>query len=474
MPPTNQDLPNRITWLRQRLALDPRALALWRIAAGALLLVDLAWRAAELGTFYTDDGILPRATLAALDLPVLQNLPSLSLHALHGSAAWQAALCTIAALCALGLLLGWRTRWMCAACWLLLTSLHAHNPLALYRGDAALRLLLFWSIWLPLGQRWSLDARTRPPPAPIPLATLAITAQWAMLYLVSVLHKRGPAWRDDGLAVYYALQLDDFTTRPGAWLGRLLWEHPSWSAPLTTCALALEILAPLLLLIPWRVAQARALAVLLAIALHGAFILTMRLDLFSWIMLAGWLIFLPTAALDRMTGHPAPPTAPPTPARSPASWLIAALLACVTLWNIGDLWPPQPIPALGAPMRALGLAQRWSMFSPDPARDDGWLVIAAHRADGSRIDVQTGLPPTSAPPARRDADNLRWRAYLMQVTRDEGGALREAYRAWWCRRAPPGTQGIELIFEQEYTMDPGQPPARDTYTLGYTPCAQAP
>jgi hypothetical protein len=465
-------------WFTGRLGLDARALAAWRIAAGALLLIDLCWRALELEAFYTDRGILPRAALAALELPVLQNLPSWSLHAVSGAWGWQAALFVVAALCAVGLMLGWRTRWMCVASWLLLTSLHAHNPVALYRGDAALRLLLFWSMWLPLGARWSLDARragdqTRAAQQAtfVGAASLAITAQWALLYLASVLHKRGPAWREDGLAVYYALQLDDFCTAAGAWLGRLLWEQPAWSAPLTYGTLALEIAAPLLLLVPWRVAQARGAAILMASALHLGLLITMRLDLFTWVMLSGWLIFIPGAVFDRGAA-PAPAASPAAAPSNDPAWspVLAALVVCVAVWSVGDLWPPQPIEALRAPLRAAGLAQRWSMFSPDPARDDGWIVAAATLADGRVVDLATGHPPDDQPPARRDADNLRWRSYQLQLSRDSSGVLADAYLVWLCRRTPAGARSVSLTFEQEYTMGPGERPARSARALGERGC----
>ena len=47
----------------ERFGLDLRALALFRILLGVILLVDLAARVGDIGVFYTDSGVLPRVDL---------------------------------------------------------------------------------------------------------------------------------------------------------------------------------------------------------------------------------------------------------------------------------------------------------------------------------------------------------------------------------------------------------------------------
>ncbi|MBX3225761.1 MAG: hypothetical protein KIT84_30710 [Labilithrix sp.] len=120
----------------------------------------------------------------------------------------------------------------------------------------------------------------------------------------------------------------------------------------------------------------------------------MRLDLFPWIMFACWALFLPPPFWDA--------------------------LAAIVAWNAGEL-SGAPSPALGAVLRPLGLTQRWSMFSPDPARDDGWIVAEAQLESGAKVDLLNGGPPTrDRPRVRRD---LRWRSYLALVARDGSGDM---------------------------------------------------
>ncbi len=91
--------------LRNLFAIDPRSLALFRIAIGLLLLADLLVRATDLTAMYTDDGMFPRAVIH-------HHFTSIWIWSFHfGSGTWafQAVLFGIAAVLALALLVGFKT-----------------------------------------------------------------------------------------------------------------------------------------------------------------------------------------------------------------------------------------------------------------------------------------------------------------------------------------------------------------------------
>ncbi|OYR43122.1 HTTM domain-containing protein, partial [Halorubrum sp. Hd13] len=135
--------------LAARVAVDLRALAAFRIGLATLLLADLARRSRSLTAFYTDYGVLPRRAYV-VDYSTTP-LP----HTLSGEP-WAAALLfAVAGAFALALLVGYRTRAVTLVSWLLLLSVQARNPMVLNAGDSLLRMLLFWSVFLPLGARWS-------------------------------------------------------------------------------------------------------------------------------------------------------------------------------------------------------------------------------------------------------------------------------------------------------------------------------
>ncbi len=142
--------------------LDLRSLAAFRIGLAIFILFDLINRSFDLTAHYTDAGVMPRAFVVRYfsTLSVYQpwNPALLSVHFVTGTASGIAAIFLIHALAAIGLLLGYRTRLMTFIVWFLLCSLHTRSPLVLSVGDDVLRILLFFSIFLPLGARYSIDA----------------------------------------------------------------------------------------------------------------------------------------------------------------------------------------------------------------------------------------------------------------------------------------------------------------------------
>ena len=182
--------------LNQVFGLDPRSLALFRVCVAALLLGDLVIRLQDFSAFYTEEGILPLALAGQY-----HEEWRWSLHFLSGSSGFQGMLFVLAGFCALALLAGWHARLAAILSWVLLVSLHARMPLVLNAGDSYLRLLLFWSVFLPLGKAWSLDALRRPQspaggaetPA-LSVAGAAILLQVCIVYWYSGLAKLNEVW----------------------------------------------------------------------------------------------------------------------------------------------------------------------------------------------------------------------------------------------------------------------------------------
>ena len=289
--------------IAQIFGIDPRSLALFRVAIALALLSSLWVCAGNVGAFYTDSGVLPRAAQIALysDVPGL-----LSLHLLNGSAAAQWVLLAAAFGAALALLVGYRTRWATLISWVLLISLHNRNPMVLQGGDVLLRMMLFWSLFLPLHARASLDALARParnrkaeyPDAPwVSTGTLAALLQVCIMYWFTAALKTGDAWRVDGSAVGYALSIDQMA-KP---LGRWLLGYPDLLRGLTFFTVALERFGPWLALLPfWR---SRTFMVALFCAFHIGMGLCLTLGIFTWIAPAAWLLFLPTGAWDSLAAR---------------------------------------------------------------------------------------------------------------------------------------------------------------------------
>ncbi len=273
--------------LRERLlqvfATDLRTLALFRVCLGAVLLGSTLLRFRDLVAFHTDDGVLPRESLIGM-----QNPWHWSLHLIHGSALAQGLLLGAQALAAFGLLVGCRSRLAAFLGWLLVASVNARNPLVISGADQLLVCLLFWSLFLPLGARYSVDAAlsTSPPPADNrhrSWASAALLLQVLSVYFFSALLKSDAAWWPDGTAVRMALEIDRYGTTPGQWLK----QTQAWAlTPLTYYVYFLELLGPLLALSPWGTRWLRAGVMLMLMAMHVGFAIFLSLGTFPFVSLA--------------------------------------------------------------------------------------------------------------------------------------------------------------------------------------------
>lgn len=447
--------------------IDPRGLASLRIGLGAVLLIDLWMRTGRFKALYTDAGVFPRVFMD----PWMRSTIS-PLHQLGGSLGWEIFLFGVAAVAALCLLLGWRTRIAAVVSWLLLVSLHSRQPLVLNFGDDILRMALFWGMFLPLGCRWSLDARRTPagaPDAPVcSLATAAYLLQIAFVYFFTALLKNGPDWRVNGTALYYALSMDAWVTP----LGVFLRDFPWLVSAVTWSTLVLEFVGSFLLFVPiWWLRTATVLAFL---ALHLGIAMSYRLGIFPWTDLVVLLPFLPPRVWDLLTRHrPASASAGGAVrrgTRGPLAGLqnavIVLVFAYVLVYNIDSVRSLQLPTWLTDAGNFLRVNQRWRMFTPDAPRFDGWFVIPGHLADGSTVDLSVHGPELTwqkPPNISADRKPFRWAIYMWQINDPyTNHLLRKRFVDWSCHEwnasHPPERrlERIEVHFLHEETLPPGE------------------
>jgi len=275
--------------------IDLRTLALFRVGLGVLLVSDLTLRARDLAAHYTDFGIMPRAVL-----PRFMHDGAFSFHAAAGTAWFQAGLFALAGVCAVLLIVGYRTRVMTVLSWLFLLSLQNRNPMILSGEDNLLILLCFWAMFLPLGARFSVDAaldrRAPGPDAYFSIATLALLVQGMSMYFFSALLKSDAQWIPDGSAVYFALQLDYFATPFALWLR----QFPALLTALTYYVWVLELFGPFLVFSPLFFRPVRAAFVLLFVTMHLGFFACLEIGLFPAVSILMNLTFMPGWVWDRL------------------------------------------------------------------------------------------------------------------------------------------------------------------------------
>jgi hypothetical protein len=422
-------------YIGETAVLDVRALALGRIGLALLLLYDLAIRYVDIAAFYSDDGIDPRSEVAPPTFPLFR------LYFLSGSVSWATGLFALAALAALALLFGYKSRIANVISWVMLASLQARNTSVLQGGDELLLMFLLWGFFLPLGQRWSIDSLRRPPPPSDPLvsgsASFAFYGQLFMLYFITgTLKLTSQHWRW-GNGIYDALSADDFVTSTGRWL----YQHYYLSKALSWGTLLLEICGPLLFFIPPRRWKLRVGLVLSFFAFHLGIAACMRLGMFSFVCLVGWIFIVPRELFDRLGSGVVldGPTAPVDSATPGWSRHIATALFAYLVFAamVDDRWPEGPWRvALLKPARVFALQEHWGMFVRS-REDTGFLVLAAVLNRETQIDLMRKGQTLSwqAPALAIDLfANQRWRKMLMALGSAKNAKRAHRYLQWTCRK----------------------------------------
>ncbi|MFL5319540.1 MAG: HTTM domain-containing protein [Myxococcaceae bacterium] len=296
------------------LAVDTRSLGLFRIAFGLLLLGNLYDRLSDGGfaAFYTNDGVFPNHY--ALFAPVASRIWS----PLFGFSTQFEVGCALAVVAVVYVLYTvgyqtWLLKWLTVFCVL---SVQNRALFMQNGGHVVMHLVALWTAFLPLGERWSVDALIRSfrikrehTAAALNgrgwmegrqreirnLAFLFVCVNFALIYFFNAIHKNGITWHD-GSAVHYVLWQ---SRRATTLAGFLRMHEPSWLSPMLCFGtLVMEWSLPVLILLPVARKWCRAVALLFIFALHGGISLFISLGAFSYVMMAFSLLLIQTEHWD--------------------------------------------------------------------------------------------------------------------------------------------------------------------------------
>lgn len=457
--------------LERRFGIDARALAAFRIALGLTLLFDALHRSRNLVAFYTDQGVLPR------ELRTVQSTwtADYSLHMLSGEPWFQALLFACAAVLAVAVIVGYRTRLALLLSLVLVVSVQFRNPLVLNAGDRLFRELLALALFLPLGSRWAIDACDRDRESGdaassdgrderdgtdglVPSSVIATPSTAAVLvYAVTLfannasLKHEGDTWMT-GEALLYALRQDHMTILVGNYLANypLLLELGSyaWFWLLTASPLLLVVAGwPRLVYAGIFLGAVVGMSVSMAVGLFPALLATLLLPFLPtpvWNALerAGVALLERMGVRDdlhatvrRVDGPPRLRSRLPDSARRTGAKLrsvvLGAVLIFVVLWSIGLLGYAdtfEPVDSLDPQ------DHQWGMFAPDPTTSYGWYTVAAETDDGPKdvlqnAELQSGTPPD----ASETLPDFRWRRYMNTLSDSDERADR--FAEYMCSRA---------------------------------------
>lgn len=466
--------------LKHSYGLDVRALSLMRIAIALLLLFDLCIRSTSLTAFYTEAGAVPFEVEKAF-----WNPGYFSLFQFGTSYGFAMVMFIVTGIVYLFLLVGYQTKLFTLLAWFLLTSLQNRNTLILQSGDDLLRLVLFWGIFMPWGNFYSMDSKklsafreTEKKKNILSTATVGYVLLLFSLYFFTGLLKESAEWNSEGSAIYYALSLDQMT-----WpLGKMLLNYPAILKYLTIFIRWFEMLVPFLLLIPFKNSRFRLYFIFCVAALHLSISLTLFVGLFYLIGLITLIGLLPKEVMDWVDNKIIHKQTPEIKTSNNSllhkiasnyyfnvlknSFLFFCIALCM-LWNISTvngsgLTVANGFFQFGYSMR---FNQNWGMFAPTVFKDDGWYVMeGATKKNATKIDInRNGIQADYSKPASVLAyiKDDRWRKFYENYV-IAGNAFIRSYMCtyllnnWNKNHADKKIDSLKIIYMKEFSVLPNQ------------------
>ncbi len=453
--------------------LDLRSLALFRVALGVLIICDLLFRSGTLTEMYTDDGFFTRQV--AFDYYLTNwgegwNTIFWSVYWLGGGPGFTMALFAIAGLFAILLLVGKWTRFATFASWFLLVSLHVRNPVIITSADFQLKLMLFWSFFLPLGRVWSLDAlsaQKKGATAPNPnsglanFATAGIVIQLFILYFFTGLAKWNEGWWT-GEAMYYCLGLDIYV-KP---FGHSLLQYPLLLKFVSIATVVAEVFLIWTLFLAKHNHRFRLLNMAVFWAFHIGIFFSMSIGMFCWICMAAWIPLIPSQVWnyfrkDFNSENATEETPPSTWTYQLQQVFCALLILFVIGWNVGNIETETIQKYRNRLFAKIGYAaclnQHFQMFG-QPPRSNPWFVYEAVLEDGQNIDLLTGKDVTRgrAELMRTLIPSFHWRKVHRNLVGEDYASLRKPlanYRMQkWNREHPDNkVSRLRLMYYEQDT-----------------------
>ena len=439
-----------------------------RIGIGLILLVDLYVRSLSIKAFFTDEGVLPISTLKQYNWSPYY----FSLHAINGDLWCQIILFIANVLCAVLLLIGYRTRLFTFICWVFLTSLQNRNPFILQGGDDLLRILLLWGIFLPWGERYSIQKTSNYTENYFSIANIGYMLLPCSVFFFSALLKTSPEWRSEGTALYYALSLDQIRLP----LGTFIYQFPGLLKALTFIVFYIELLAPILIILPFVSNKIRIFGLICCIALFIGIAVTLYVGLFYIIGIVSLIGLFPSSWMDWFEKKlyknkteikllESENTDPSFVCKSflfIKNYFIAAIILFCLMLNLGSVkeFPYTLNSDIANFGKVFRLEQNWGMFSPYILKDDGWFVYSGFNQKHQYIDIKHDKNKVSFEkpnPVVCEFESDRWRKFQENYTYNNNNYMRPYYCKYlinqWNNKHPDNRiSDLTIFFMRETSL----------------------
>lgn len=389
---------------------------------GLVVCHDLLVRFSDFTAHYTDLGVLPlQAWYTQYKTPGFWSLAALSSNGIYTLILFFVGLAA-----AVALVFDKYVRLSTVLCWVVLLSLQNRNPILYQGGDDMLRMVLFWSVFIPKYPKGTGKAYQI-----VGLATMALLIQALYPLFFSGLYKGAYEWWYKGTAFNYALQLDQLTRPFGLWLR----QYPIVTGLLTRVVYIVELAVLPVFLFPLFRERIRVIVFWTLFAFSLGIILCFMIGLFPLCIMACSVLFIPTSFWQRFK-HREVEIYTQDDASVLVWWgrrfVLLTFFITVLWWNVVDVrgsrvkFPRSMVKG----MVALRLNQTWGMFAPTVFKDDGWLVLSAKLSNGDIVDLNNDNLPVDFEKPSYVLDrfkNDRWRKYTEQIYSSGNAHLRKYF-----------------------------------------------
>jgi len=373
------------------------------------------------------------------------------------------------------LLLGYHTRVATFVCWFLSASIQMRNWDLLHGADSVVRMLLFWSLFLPLGARLSLDSRRASLPlresSILSVASAALLLQFMFLFVIAGIHKFGPEWRVDGTAIGMVMR-GDYARHPFAdWA----LHFPGVLRALSLGTVPFEVLVPPLIFFPFRTAYFRMFVFTAYLVFQLGLWFGMTIYLFNYVIFASSLALLPTLFWDKLAvrwprlrgPEPGPADEIFAPSRHGFGFHFAQVTSAVflaysflaALHSVGWMNVSASIRGAG---KFFGQTQHWHLYAPAPPWWDPRYEMPGLLRDGTILDLQQAHEDEGWSEVPRMLGTFRMRRYLdMRVRPPKPGPTERAYLGWICAQWNATHTGdrrlerVRMLFTQRILWEEG-------------------
>lgn len=457
-------------YLTQSFSLDTRSISLFRLCLGIVICLDVIIRTMDAGAFYTESGMLPVGIITDL----FPHTGRWSLYFMLRHEFLIYSLLGIHLVFAIFYTLALYPKFSGFITWVLLCSIQARNPGVLQGGDAFLRMILLWSLFLPLNS--AKQAKQE-----FSLASFILILQILAIYIMNGHFKNHPLWHTEKLAVWYAINIDMLTTSLGVWLR----DYVPVTKFLTIMTYYLEVFGPILFFIRFKKFDGRIACLILFIGFHLSLEAFMYLGLFPFICVSAWLVTMPKSVwqlpiakkiekllINIESRFIRPNFLTPFAHRFfkwPVKIYLITGLIYVLMWNLRTTnfqfyqkYFPRSINFVGF---FFNWDQYWNMFSPFPLVDDGYFIIEGIFKSGKRWDIFNHQEVDFQFKPKDIAGKYvrqRWRKFHLNVWMKKNKKTNRYYANYICQNEKKYfpddlLKRINIYFMHEKTRPPGQP-----------------